>query len=404
MRLFNKTSRLDNVGYDIRGPVSDEASRMMREGIDILQLNTGNPAKFGLYAPKYIEEEICKRVRSAEGYSDSHGIDEAIDAIIRYSESKGVHGLGFEDVFTGNGVSELINTAVQALLNDGDEVLVPSPDYPLWTSLITLCGGKAVHYVCDESSDWVPDIDDIRAKVSVKTKAIVVINPNNPTGALYDTSILQEIIEIARERELILFADEIYDRLVMDGLKHVSLASLSDDVLTITFNGLSKSHMIAGFRCAWMTISGPKHTAKSYICGIAMLSSMRLCSNVLAQSVIKVALDDAYWASDLLAPGGRIYEQRKVICDAINSIDGLSTTIPKAGFYIFPRIDTKKYKIIDDEKFVLDFLKAHHVLMTHGRGFHYPRADHFRIVFLPQPQELQTLSSKLGTFLETYSQ
>jgi alanine-synthesizing transaminase len=404
MQEIKKTVKLENVGYDIRGPVADEAARMVKEGIRIVSLNTGNPANFGLFAPQVVEDAIIANLRQSEGYSDSRGIPEAIEAIKAYSASKGIGGLADDDIITGNGVSELISICLQALLENGDEILIPTPDYPLWTSVSALCGAKVVHYLCDEANEWLPDIEDIAQKVSDRTKAIVIINPNNPTGALYPEETLKEILEIARRHGLVVFSDEIYDRLVMDGHKHTSTASLAPDLFCITFNGLSKSHMIAGFRCGWICLSGDKARAKDYIEGINMLASMRLCANVPAQSVIAAAMQDPYSAAPLLAPGGRIYEQREAIYHAVNSIEGLSATRPKAAFYLFPRIDAERFGIVDDERFVLDFLHEHHVLMTHGRGFNWPFVDHFRIVYLPQVFELNEIAEKLKAFLSGYTQ
>ncbi|MDR1292572.1 MAG: pyridoxal phosphate-dependent aminotransferase [Clostridiales Family XIII bacterium] len=404
MNEITKTTKLDNVGYDIRGPVAEEAARMAREGIDVIALNTGNPPTFGFFAPESIERAICDNIRDSEGYSDSYGIPEAIDAIRAYSESKGIEGLGYGDVFTGNGVSELISISLQALINTGDEILVPTPDYPLWTSVTTLCGGNARGYICDESADWAPDIADIKRKITPRTKAIVVINPNNPTGALYSRDNIAEIMNVAREHGLVVFADEIYDRLLFDGAVHHSCAAVAPDVFTVTFNGLSKSHMLAGFRCGWMVISGDRERAADYIEGIRMLSSMRLCANVPSQSVVKVALDDAYSAAPLLRPGGRLYEQRAFIYEAMNEIPGLSSTKPKAAFYLFPRIDIKRFNIRDDERFVLDFLHEHHVLVTHGRGFNWPEPDHFRIVYLPPLEDLWSIAGKMSRFLCEYVQ
>ncbi|MDR1042630.1 MAG: pyridoxal phosphate-dependent aminotransferase [Clostridiales Family XIII bacterium] len=404
MNEITKTTKLDNVGYDIRGPVAEEAARMSREGIDVVALNTGNPSTFGFYAPEPVERALCENIRASEGYSDSYGIPEAIDAIKKYSEGKGIEGLGCGDVFTGNGVSELISISLQALLDVGDEILVPTPDYPLWTSVATLCGGNVRGYVCDEGAGWMPDTADIRRKITPRTKAIVVINPNNPTGALYAKDNIAEIMGIAREHGLVVFADEIYDRLVFDGVEHHSCAAVAPDVFTVTFNGLSKSHMLAGFRCGWMVISGDKTRAADYIEGIRMLSSMRLCANVPSQSVIKTALDDAYSAAPLLRPGGRLYEQREFIYEAVTDIPGLSSTKPQAAFYLFPRVDTKRFGIRDDERFVLDFLHEHHVLMTHGKGFNWPEPDHFRIVYLPPVSELRSIADKMKRFFSDYRQ
>jgi alanine-synthesizing transaminase len=404
MREIRKTRKLDNVGYDIRGPVSDEAARMAREGIDIIALNTGNPSPFGFYAPEAVEAAMSENIRASEGYSDSYGIPEAIEAIRDYSARKGIPDVGYGDVFTGNGVSELISISLQALIDSGDEILVPTPDYPLWTSVVTLCGGAARGYICDEAADWAPDISDIRSKITPRTKAIVVINPNNPTGALYPKDNLLEIMDIAREHGLVVFSDEIYDRLVFDGAEHHSCAALAPDVFTVTLNGLSKSHMLAGFRCGWMVVSGEKKRAADYIEGIRMLASMRLCANVPSQSVIKTALSDAYSAAPLLQPGGRLYEQREFIYEAVNDIPGLSSTKPQAAFYLFPRMDTERFGVHDDELFVLDFLHEHHVLMTHGKGFNWPEPDHFRIVYLPPLDDLRSIADKLKVFLKTYRQ
>ena len=404
MRTFEKSSKLDYVCYDIRGPIMDEAQRMSEQGIDILKLNIGNPAPFGFKAPKEIEEAIGNNAAITEGYSDSKGLVSAREAILKYCQSTNMPNVSIDDIYTGNGVSELITMSMNGLLNYGDEVLVPMPDYPLWTASVTLAGGKAVHYRCDDKQNWYPDIKDMESKITPKTKAIVVINPNNPTGALYPTEILEQIVDLARKHELILFADEIYDRLVMDGKEHIALSSLAPDLLTVSFNGLSKSHLIAGYRCGWMVLCGEKKHAKGYIEGIKLLSAMRLCSNVPAQSLIPVALDNLESTKELLVPGGRIYEQREVIYNALNEIDGLSVVKPTAAFYMFPKLDIKKFGIIDDEKFVLDFLKEKHILFTHGGGFHWDQPDHFRVVFLPEVSVLSTAADRLNDFLSTYHQ
>lgn len=404
MRTFEKSSKLDYVCYDIRGPIMDEAQRMSEQGIDILKLNIGNPAPFGFKAPKEIEEAIGNNAAITEGYSDSKGLVSAREAILKYCQSKNMPNVSIDDIYTGNGVSELITMSMNGLLNYGDEVLVPMPDYPLWTASVTLAGGKAVHYRCDDKQNWYPDIKDMESKITPKTKAIVVINPNNPTGALYPTEILEQIVDLARKHELILFADEIYDRLVMDGKEHIALSSLAPDLLTVSFNGLSKSHLIAGYRCGWMVLCGEKKHAKGYIEGIKLLSAMRLCSNVPAQSLIPVALDNLESTKELLVPGGRIYEQREVIDNALNEIDGRSVVKPTAAFYMFPKLDIKKFGIIDDEKFVLDFLKEKHILFTHGGGFHWDQPDHFRVVFLPEVSVLSTAADRLNDFLSTYHQ
>ena len=404
MRTFEKSTKLDNVCYDIRGPVMDEANRMIAQGEKILKLNIGNPAPFGFRTPDAVIEKMKEKLTSTEGYSDSKGILEARQAIVKYCKEKNMPNVTVDDVYTGNGVSELITLSMQGLLDNGDEVLVPAPDYPLWTASVTLAGGTAVHYICDEESEWYPDLEDMRRKITPKTKAIVVINPNNPTGALYPREILQGIVDMAREHELILFADEIYDRLVMDGLEHVALASLAPDLLTVSFNGLSKSHLIAGYRCGWMCLCGDKSKAKGYVEGINLLSSMRLCSNVPAQSLIPTALEHLDETKQMLVPGGRVYEQREYITNAINEIPGLSVVKPKAAFYMFPKLDVERFWIKDDETFVLDFLREKKILFTHGGGFHWEQPDHFRIVYLPEIAQLQEAANALKDFLAGYVQ
>lgn len=404
MRTFEKSTKLDNVCYDVRGPVVDEAARMEESGIPILKLNIGNPAPFGFRAPEAIIETMAENLRNTEGYSDSKGMLSARRAIENYCRKKNLPNVGINDIYTGNGVSELIVMVMQGLLNNGDEILMPSPDYPLWTAAANLAGGKPVHYVCDEKSNWYPDIRDIRSKITDRTKGIVVINPNNPTGALYPKEVLQQIVDVAREHELIIFADEIYDRLVMDGKEHVSIASLAPDVFCITMNGLSKSHKIAGYRLGWMALSGDKSKAKGYIEGLNMLSSMRLCSNVPAQAVVEAALRDVEQPDEMLLPGGRIYEQREYIYRALNDIPGITALKPDAAFYIFPKIDTERFHIRDDEQFCLDFLKEQKVLLVHGGGFNLPTPDHFRIVYLPEMEELKNAMDKLELFLRTYRQ
>ena len=404
MRTFKKSSKLDHVCYDVRGPVLDEANRMQADGIDVLKLNIGNPAPFGFSAPEEVITDMISTLRSAQGYSDSHGIFAARKAIMQYAQTKNIPNVSMEHIYTGNGVSELINLVTQGLIDNGDEILVPSPDYPLWTGCVTLAGGKAVHYICDEQSEWYPDIEDMRSKITDKTKAIVIINPNNPTGAVYPKEVLEQIVELAREHELMIFSDEIYDRLVMDGIEHTSIASFAPDLFCITLNGLSKSHMIAGFRCGWMILSGAKEKAKDYIEGLNMLSNMRLCSNVPAQCIVQTALGGHQNVKRYLVPGGRIYEQREFIYNAINDIPGLSAVKPKAAFYIFPKMDTKKFNILDDEKFVLDLLKEKKVLLTHGRGFNWAEPDHFRIVYLPNIEQLKDATGKIADFLSGYHQ
>ena len=402
MRNFKKSDKLNNVSYDVRGPVLEEAERMQEEGIRILKLNTGNPAPFGFDAPNEIVRDMIVNVRDSEGYSDSKGIFSARKAIEQYCQLKKFPNVTINDIYTGNGVSELITMCMQGLLNNGDEVLVPMPDYPLWTASVSLAGGTPVHYICDEQAEWYPDIDDIKSKITSNTKAIVIINPNNPTGALYPKELLLEIVEVARQNDLIIYSDEIYDRLVMDGLVHVPIATLAPDLFVVTLNGLSKSHRVAGFRCGWMVLSGDKSRVKGYIEGLNMLASMRLCSNVLSQQIIQTALGGYQSVDDLLLPGGRIYEQREFIYNAINDIPGLSAVKPKAAFYIFPKIDTAKFDIYDDEKFVLDFLHKHHILLVHGGGFNWQQPDHFRIVYLPKMEDLKTTADKMREFLSTY--
>ncbi|WP_136498836.1 pyridoxal phosphate-dependent aminotransferase [Enterococcus faecalis] len=404
MRNFKKSDKLNNVSYDVRGPVLEEAERMQEEGIRILKLNTGNPAPFGFDAPNEIVRDMIVNVRDSEGYSDSKGIFSARKAIEQYCQLKKFPNVTINDIYTGNGVSELITMCMQGLLNNGDEVLVPMPDYPLWPASVSLAGGTPVHYICDEQAEWYPDIDDIKSKITSNTKAIVIINPNNPTGALYPKELLLEIVEVARQNDLIIYSDEIYDRLVMDGLVHVPIATLAPDLFVVTLNGLSKSHRVAGFRCGWMVLSGDKSRVKGYIEGLNMLASMRLCSNVLSQQIIQTALGGYQSVDDLLLPGGRIYEQREFIYNAINDIPGLSAVKPKAAFYIFPKIDTAKFDIYDDEKFVLDFLHKHHILLVHGGGFNWQQPDHFRIVYLPKMEDLKTTADKMREFLSTYKQ
>ena len=404
MRVFEKSHKLDHVCYDIRGPVMDEADRMIANGVKILKLNIGNPAPFHFTAPDEIIQDMIFNLRDAEGYSDSKGIFSARKAIMQYSQIKKIPGVGINDIYTGNGVSELITMAMQGLLDNGDEVLLPAPDYPLWTAAVTLAGGTPVHYMCDEQNEWNPDIDDIRKKITPRTKGIVIINPNNPTGALYSREILEEIVNVARENELIIFSDEIYDRLVMDGLGHIAIASLAPDVPCVTFNGLSKSHRVAGFRCGWMCLSGDKKKMQGYIEGLNLLSSMRLCSNVPAQQIIQTALGGYQSVDELLKPGGRIYEQRACIYKALNEIDGVSAVKPKAAFYIFPKFDIRKFNIKDDERFVLEFLRKKKILLVHGRAFNYPEPDHVRIVYLPTVKELTAATNALSDFLSDYSQ
>lgn len=402
--LFSKSNKLDNVLYDVRGPVVDEAARMEEQGLHVLKLNIGNPTPFGFRAPEEIVTDIRSAITQSEGYSESRGIVGARKAIMQYAQLKDIPNVDMKDIYTGNGASELIQLSLHALLNNGDEVLVPAPDYPLWTACVNLAGGKAVHYICDEESDWYPDIADMELKITDKTKAIVVINPNNPTGALYSRELLEQIVELARRHSLMIMADEIYDRLVMDGLEHTSIASLAPDLFCVTFNGLSKSHMVCGFRVGWMIFSGNKELGRDYIEGVNMLSNMRLCSNVPGQSIIQTALGGYQSVNEYIVPGGRIYEQRELIYDLLNSIPGISAKKPKAAFYIFPKIDIEKFNITNDNQFALDFLREKRVLVVPGRGFNWEKPDHFRIVYLPHPQVLRESMDSLRDFLETYCQ
>lgn len=397
--MIEKSRKLDNVCYDIRGPVMDEANRMTAEGIQIIRMNIGNPAPFRFTAPDEIVRDMMYNLRDCEGYSDSKGLFSARKAIMQYCQLKGIPNVDINDIYTGNGVSELITMSMQGLLNNGDEILVPAPDYPLWTASVTLAGGKAVHYVCDEQSGWFPDVDDIKRKITPNTKGIVVINPNNPTGVLYPKEVLQKIVDVAREHDLIIFADEIYDRLVMDGLEHTAISSLAPDLFMVNFNGLSKSHRVAGYRCGWMCLSGDKSKAKGYIEGLNLLSTMRLCSNVPAQSIIQTALGGIQSADLLLMPGGRIYEQRNYIYERLSAIPGVSVVKPNAAFYIFPKIDTNMYKFENDEQFAFDLLRHEKVLITHGSSFNIDDPGHFRLVYLPDKETLGTVCDRLEHFL-----
>ncbi|NLB41075.1 MAG: pyridoxal phosphate-dependent aminotransferase [Clostridiales bacterium] len=405
MSIIKKSSKLDNVLYDIRGPVMDEAIRMEEEGYKIIKLNIGNPAPFGLEAPDEIIHDVIFNARNAQGYTDSRGIFPARKAIMQYCQQKKIHGVTVNDVYVGNGVSELIMLSMQALLDHGDEIMVPAPDYPLWTASVNLAGGNPVHYLCDEQSDWYPDIEDIKKKITPNTKGIVIINPNNPTGAVYPKEVLLEIVKLAEEHDLILFADEIYDRIIYDEEDiHHSLASLTQDVFCVTFNGLSKSHRIAGFRAGWMVLSGNKARAKDYIEGLNMLANMRLCSNALAQYTIQTALGGYQSINEYLVPGGRLREQRDVTYKMINEIPGLSCVKPRGAFYVFPKVDIKRFNIKDDMQFIKDLLVDKKVLLVQGTGFNWPEPDHFRIVFLPVKEELRKAINLIGSFLADYQQ
>jgi alanine-synthesizing transaminase len=404
MRNFEKSAKLENVCYDIRGPVLKEAKHLEEEGFRIIKLNIGNPAAFGFNAPDEILHDIIVNLQNAQGYGDSHGLFAARKAVMQDFQSKGVMDVEIDDIYIGNGVSELISLSMQGLLDSGDEVLIPMPDYPLWTAAVTLSGGKAVHYRCDESNGWNPDLDDLRSKVTPRSKAVVIINPNNPTGAVYSRETLEGIAAVARENELIIYADEIYSRITYDGAEHISMASICPDVLTVSFDGLSKAWRAAGFRSAWMVLSGNKKNARGYIEGLEMLSNMRLCANMPAQFGIQTALGGYQSVKDLVLPGGRLREQRDVAVNMVNEIPGLSVVLPRGALYCFPRIDIKRFNITDDEKFVMDLLKSQHLLLVHGTGFNWKEPDHFRIVFLPDKETLADAMKRLGRFLETYRQ
>jgi alanine-synthesizing transaminase len=404
MRVFEKSSKLDDVCYEIRGPVMDEANKLEKDGFRILKLNIGNPAPFGFNAPDEIIHDIIINMQNAQGYSDSLGLFPARKAIMHDFQSKGIPDVGIDDIYTGNGVSELIMMAMQALINNGDEVLVPAPDYPLWTAAVTLSGGRAVHYLCDEQSAWNPDLDDLRSKVSAAAKAIVVINPNNPTGAVYDRAVLEGIAAIARERELIVFADEIYERIIYDGAVHTPMASVDSSILTVSFSGLSKAYRAAGFRSGWMVLSGNKRIADGYREGLTMLANMRLCANVPAQFGIQTALGGYQSINDFLLPGGRLLEQRDTVMNLLCQIPGISCVKPAGALYCFPKIDTARFNITDDTRFMLDLLKAEHILLVQGSGFNWPLHDHFRIVFLPDKSTLTEAIGRFARFLESYRQ
>lgn len=404
MERFPKSDKLEHVCYDIRGPVHKEALRLEEEGHKILKLNIGNPAPFGFEAPDEILVDVLRNLPSAQGYCDSKGLYSARKAIVQYYQSKNIRSVTVNDVYIGNGVSELITMAMQALLNDGDEVLIPMPDYPLWTAAATLAGGKAVHYLCDEQADWFPDVEDIKSKVTSRTKAIVIINPNNPTGAVYSKELLLDIVEVARQNNLIIFADEIYDKILYDGAVHHHIAALAPDLLTVTFNGLSKAYRVAGFRQGWMILNGPKKHAKGYIEGLDMLASMRLCANVPMQHAIQTALGGYQSINEFILPGGRLLEQRNKAYELLNQIPGISCTKPMGALYMFPKIDIKKFNMYDDEKMVFDLLAQEKVLLVHGRGFNWHSPDHFRIVTLPYVHQIEEALGKFARFLSHYHQ
>lgn len=402
MQPILKSTKLANVCYDIRGPVLAHAKKMEEDGQRIIKLNIGNPATFGFETPEEIVEDMIRNLPAASGYSDSKGLFSARKAIMHYCQQKGIANVKLDDIYVGNGVSELIVMAMQALLNNGDEVLVPAPDYPLWTAAVSLAGGTPRHYMCDEEAGWIPDLDDIRAKITPATRAIVLINPNNPTGALYPTDFLQEVVEIARQHQLIIYADEIYDKVLYDGRKHVSIASLADDVLFVTFNGLSKNYRACGYRAGWLVVSGEKRHAGDYIEGLNILSSMRLCANVPAQFAIQTALGGYQSIDDLVAPSGRLCKQRDLAWQMLNDIPGVSCVKPQAALYLFPRLDLKMYPITDDQQFILDLLMEEKVLLVQGTGFNWHEPDHFRVVFLPNVDDLHEALGRLGRFLDGY--
>ncbi|TFH11993.1 MAG: pyridoxal phosphate-dependent aminotransferase [Nitrosomonadales bacterium] len=402
MQPILKSSKLANVCYDIRGPVLDRAKHMEEEGQHIIKLNIGNPGSFGFDAPEEILQDVIHNLSYASGYCDSKGLFSARKAIMHYAQEKLIKDVQMDDIFIGNGVSELIVMAMQALLNDGDEVLIPAPDYPLWTAAVVLAGGVARHYICDEQSSWFPSIDDIRSKITPKTRAIVIINPNNPTGTIYPDDLLYEIIDVARKNHLIIYSDEIYDKVLYDDAKHTSIASLADDVLFVTFSGLSKNYRVAGFRTGWVIVSGKKHHAKDYIAGLTMLASMRLCANVPAQYGIQTALGGYQSINDLVMPAGRLMRQRDLAWNLLTAIPGVSCFKPLAAMYLFPRLDPKIYPIKDDQQFILDLLIEEKVLLVQGSGFNWPYPDHFRVVFLPNSDDITEAISRIACYLERY--
>lgn len=402
MRPIQKSAKLQNVCYDIRGPVLAQARLMEDEGHRIIKLNIGNPAPFGFLAPEEMAQDVIHNLPQASGYSDSKGLFAARKAIMHYTQQKHIAGVQMDDIYVGNGASELIVMSMQALLNNGDEVLIPAPDYPLWTAAVSLAGGTPRHYICDEQSGWLPDLADIRAKIGPSTRAMVIINPNNPTGALYPEAFLQEIVEIARQHQLIIFADEIYDKVLYDGARHTSIASLADDVLFVTFNGLSKNYRACGYRAGWLVVSGEKRHAQDYIEGLNILSSMRLCANVPAQYAIQTALGGYQSIDDLVAPGGRLCRQRDLAHKLLTDIPGVTCVKPQAAMYLFPRLDPKLYPIVDDQQFILELLLEEKVLLVQGSGFNWPQPDHLRVVFLPNVDDLQEAIGRIARFLEHY--
>ena len=402
MKTIQKSTKLASVCYDIRGPIMDAARQMEEEGQKIIKLNIGNLAVFGFDSPEEIQQDMIRNLPNSAGYSDSKGIFGARKAVMHYTQQQGVKAVTLDDIYLGNGASELIVMATNALLNDGDELLLPAPDYPLWTAAVSLSGGTPVHYICDETNGWMPDLDDIRARITPRTKGIVVINPNNPTGALYSDDLLKGIVALAREHGLVIFADEVYDKVLYDGAKHTAMASLSDDVLTLTFNSLSKSYRSCGYRAGWMVVSGDKKPARDYIEGLNMLSNMRLCANVPGQWAIQTALGGYQSINDLVGEGGRLRRQRDLAYELITAIPGVSCVKPTAALYMFPKLDKTLYPIEDDQQFILELLQETHVMLVQGTGFNWPTPDHFRIVFLPHEDDLREAISRVAKFLEHY--
>ena len=403
-RTIRKSDKLADVCYDIRGPVLTAANQLEAEGHQILKLNIGNPAPWGFSAPEEILRDVVRNIPNSQGYSDSKGLFAARKAVMQYCQQINIRDVDVEDIYIGNGGSELVGLSRQALVNDGDEILVPCPDFPLWSAAVNLCGGTPVHYLCDEEDDWQPDLADIRSKITPKTRGIVVINPNNPTGSVYTPKMQQALIDIAREHDLVVFADEIYDKILFDNEQYIPLASYADDLLCMTFSGLSKSYRVAGFRAGWMVVSGARERASDFIEGLNILASMRLCSNVPSQHAIQTALGGHQSIFELTAPGGRLHEQRNLAWELLNDIDGVSCVKPKGALYLFPKLDTDRFNVQDDEQFVLDFLLAEKVLMVQGTGFHWPKPDHFRVVFLPHVEQLHESIDRLGRFLASYRQ
>ena len=403
-RTIRKSDKLADVCYDIRGPVLTAANQLETEGHQILKLNIGNPAPWGFSAPEEILLDVVRNIPNSQGYSDSKGLFAARKAVMQYCQQINIRDVDVEDIYIGNGVSELVVLSMQALVNDGDEVLVPCPDFPLWSAAVNLCGGTPVHYLCDEEDEWQPDLEDIRSKITSNTRGIVVINPNNPTGAVYTPKMQQALINIAREHDLVVFADEIYDKILFDNERYIPLASYADDLLCMTFSGLSKSYRVAGFRAGWMVVSGARERASDFIEGLNILASMRLCSNVPSQHAIQTALGGHQSIFELTAPGGRLHEQRNLAWELLNKIDGVSCTKPKGALYLFPKLDTKRFNVRDDMQFVLDFLLAEKVLTVQGTGFHWPKPDHFRVVFLPHVEQIRESIGRLERFLANYRQ